>query len=503
MKSFKQYLRQQIALEQSFPLDDELNEGRFRDIARKVGVGVLSGALIASPVVRPAGQSVETGKPTAARQVEKGGVSFVNRSTSGPAEKVRTAGHKHQTSYEITGQKDPKTGGPLLNAQGNIKPGNETMTINNRDLAGQRAVPGSVTAQKVNADRAKDTAPRTETRPGKVTQNISVNIKPGSFERTKSVTVRPKSALTVVPNLSPRDIDRNVPLQTGPIGVRRRRGQPESSGGTSTGVRTSSGGTSTGGGSSRTFSPFNGGIVSRIPSPSPKPTPSGTVNVPVSPQGTRRLQRVGGRLVTRRPGSVTVPATSKPGIQGLLRTMREEKYVKESDQLDEVTALDLYREALKLNLARQRARGEAQGRGQAVIDDMYGPTNTIAGRPIPPAASNPQADSSSYANAAPPTTGGTLTRINPNNTTPLVKGQPYSPSTPPAGGNMRKVRPGENPISEADVRGQTKFDFEGAKKEREEREDRHRREAAEDREFDRGMYRTARPVAPIKKPKKR
>ena len=68
---------------------------------------------------------------------------------------------------------------------------------------------------------------------------------------------------------------------------------------------------------------------------------------------------------------------------------------------------------------------------------------------------------------------------------------------------MRKVRPGENPISEADVRGQTKFDFEGAKEERVARE---KIEAAEDRKFDRGMYRTARPVrpvAPIKKPKKR
>lgn len=167
-------------------------------------------------------------------------------------------------------------------------------------------------------------------------------------------------------------------------------------------------------------------------------------------------------------------------------------------ELDEVTALDLYREALKRNLERQRKRGEAQAAGQAEIDGMYGPTNTILGRPKPPAASNPQADSSSYANAAPPTTGGTLTRINPNNTTPLVKGQPYSPSTPPAGGNMRKVRPGENPISEADVRGQTKFDFEGARKERE------ATEAAEDREFNRtDPYRRPRPIAPIKKPKKR
>ena len=169
-------------------------------------------------------------------------------------------------------------------------------------------------------------------------------------------------------------------------------------------------------------------------------------------------------------------------------------------ELDEVTALDLYREALKRNLARQRERGEAQAAGQDEIDKRYGPTNTIAGRPKPPAASNPQADSSSYANAAPPT-GGTLTRINPNNTTPLVKGQPYSPSTPPAGGNMRKVRPGETPISEADVRGQTKFDFEGAKEERVARE---KIEAAEDREFDRtDPYRRPRPVAPIKKPKKR
>jgi hypothetical protein len=60
----------------------------------------------------------------------------------------------------------------------------------------------------------------------------------------------------------------------------------------------------------------------------------------------------------------------------------------------------------------------------------------------------------------------------------------------------------------ADVRGQTTFDFEGAKKEREEREERQRREAAEDREFDRtDPYRRPRPVArivaPIKKPKKR
>lgn len=171
-------------------------------------------------------------------------------------------------------------------------------------------------------------------------------------------------------------------------------------------------------------------------------------------------------------------------------------------ELDEVTALDLYQDALKGNLERQRARGEAQGRGQAEIDNRYGPTNTIAGRPKPPAASKP--DSSSYANAAPPTSG-TLTRINPNNTTPLVKGQPYSPSTPPAGGNMRKLRPGETPISEADVKGQTKFDFEGAKKDR---EDRERKEAAEDREFNRtDPYRRERPVArivaPIKKPKKR
>jgi len=178
-------------------------------------------------------------------------------------------------------------------------------------------------------------------------------------------------------------------------------------------------------------------------------------------------------------------------------------------ELDEETPLTPYQKLLAPSIKRQRARGEAQGRGQAEIDDRYGPTNTIAGRPKPPAAaaSNPQPDSSSYANAAPPTSG-TLTRINPNNTTPLVKGQPYSPSTPPAGGNMRKLRPGENPISEADVRGQTKFDFDGAKKEREDREDRERIEAAEDREFDRtDPYRRPRPVArivaPIKKSKKR
>jgi hypothetical protein len=181
--------------------------------------------------------------------------------------------------------------------------------------------------------------------------------------------------------------------------------------------------------------------------------------------------------------------------------MREEKYVKESDQLDdEETPLTPYQKLLAPSIERQRQRGKAQARGQAEIDKRYGPTNTIAGRPKPPAASTPQPDSSSYANAAPPTSG-TLTRINPNNTTPLVKGQPYSPSTPPAGGNMRKVRPGETPISEADVRGQTKFDFEGAKTAREERE---RIEAAEDREFDRtDPYRRPRPVAPIKKPKKR
>lgn len=329
MKTFKQHLRQQIALEQAFPLDDELNEGRLRDFARKVGIGALSTALIASPVMRPAGQSVEMGKPTAARQVEKGGVSVRDVSTSGPAQKVTIPGHKHQTSYEITGQKDPKTGGPILDKEGKIKPGADTMTIKDRDLAGQRAVPGSVTAQKVAADKAKDTAPRTETRPGSVTPKISINMKSGSTERTRAGTVTPKFDLSVVPNLSDRDIERNVPVQTGAIGVRRRRGETPSGGGaTSTSGRTSTGGASTGGGSSRTFPPLDGGVVPRIPSLPPKPTPSGKVTVPVSPQGKRRLQRVGGRLVTQRPGSVTVPSTSKAGAQGVLRTMREEKDAK-------------------------------------------------------------------------------------------------------------------------------------------------------------------------------
>jgi len=152
-----------------------------------------------------------------------------------------------------------------------------------------------------------------------------------------------------------------------------------------------------------------------------------------------------------------------------LRTMREEKYVKESDQLDELSDNLLFS-------ARYKAHTKGRTRLTGKID------NELIKRKLlhPPTTSMRERENQYMAHR--------------DANRARLKAQGMQ---------------GENPISEADVRGQTKFDFDGAKKEREDREDREAaREAAEDREFNRtDPYRRARPVArivaPIKKPKKR